>query len=325
MLSDNIRTSIIAPYIDGLLEEKHANGYSYASEELVLNRFDSYCTDRNLDTLEITRDFLDGWMERTPTEGESNRGKRISVVRQLLLFMATCGLKEYIPHDFCHFKKALPHIFEKEEVAAFFEQVDFYIPQRRPAYEARLADEYRLLFRWYLCMGLRNSEACGIATENVDLNNGILTILNSKGAKDRLVYMPEDLKESSCRYLGHLQHMIGFRPKWFFPGMKLSAHLPNTTVDSAFRRFWNRTSFSGCSNKPTVHDFRFSFVVHRMNAWAEEGMDLSVMMPYLSRYLGHKSTNETLYYYYLISDAYRTVEKKDSIADAVIPEVVTYE
>ena len=62
-----------------------------------------------------------------------------------------------------------------------------------------------------------------------------------------------------------------------------------------------------------------------MNAWAEEGLDLSVMMPYLSRYLGHKSTKETLYYYYLVSDAYRTIEKKDSIADAVIPEVLPYE
>lgn len=325
MSSDNTRTSIIAPYIDGLLEEKHANGYSYESEELVLNRFDSYCNDRNLDTLEITRDFLDGWMERTPSEGEFNRGKRISCVRQLLLFMATCGLKEYIPHDFCHFKKALPHIFLKEEITAFFEQVDLYAPEKRPSYERRLADEYRLLFRWYLCLGLRNSEACGIAVENVDLNNGVLTVLDSKGNKDRLVYLPEDLRESSCLYYEHLKYTLGFQPEWFFPGRNPSVPLPNTTVDSVFNRFWNRTRFSGCNNKPTVHDFRFSFVVHRMNSWAEEGLDLSVMMPYLSRYLGHKTSNETLYYYYLISDAYRTVRKKDSVADAVIPEVMPYE
>lgn len=325
MSADNTRTSIVAPYIDGLLNEKHTNGYSYVSEELVLDRFDSYCTERNLDTLEITRAFLDEWMERTPSEGEFNRGKRISCVRQLLLFMATCGLKVYIPYGFCHFKKALPHIFEQEEVAAFFEQVDSNTPKHRPAYERRLADEYRLLFRWYLCLGLRNTEACGIATENVDLKNGVLTILDSKGNKDRLIYLPEDLRKSSCHYFNFLQNTLGFYPKWFFPGKKLSAPIPNTTVDSVFNRFWNRTRFSGCSNKPTVHDFRFTFVVYRLNTWAEEGLDLSVMMPYLSRYLGHKSTKETMYYYYLISDAYRTVEKKDTIADAVIPEVMPYE
>ena len=62
-----------------------------------------------------------------------------------------------------------------------------------------------------------------------------------------------------------------------------------------------------------------------MNSWADEGLDLSVMMPYLSRHLGHKSINSTMYYYYLVSDAYRTVAKKDSLADIVIPEVITYE
>lgn len=70
---------------------------------------------------------------------------------------------------------------------------------------------------------------------------------------------------------------------------------------------------------------RFTFVVNRMNLWAEEGVDLQVMMPYLSRYLGHKSINETFYYYYLVSDAYRTIVKKDSIASDVIPEVRAYE
>ena len=325
MSADNTRTSIVAPYIDGLLNEKHANGYSYVSEELVLNRFDSYCAERKLDTTEVTKPFLDEWMERTPSEGEFNHGKRISCVRQLLLFMASCGLKVYIPHDFCHFKKALPHIFEQDEVTAFFEQVDSNAPKHRPVYEIRLADEYRLLFRWYLCLGLRNTEACGIATENVDLKNGVLTILDSKGNKDRLVYLPEDLRKCSCHYFEFLQHSLGFCPKWFFPGKEPSAPIPNTTVDSVFSRFWNRTRFSGCSNKPTVHDFRFTFVVYRLNAWAEEGLDLSVMMPYLSRYLWHKSTKETMYYYYLIRDAYRTVEKKDTIADAVIPEVMPYE
>ena len=63
----------------------------------------------------------------------------------------------------------------------------------------------------------------------------------------------------------------------------------------------------------------------RMNLWAEQGLDLQVMMPYLSRYLGHKTTKETFYYYFLVQDAYKTVEKKDTIADSVIPEVQHYE
>ena len=326
MTDNTSRKSIVAPYIEGVLEEKHSHGYSYKSEELILNRFDEYCAKNNLDTLEISRGFLSKWLERSETEGEFNRGKRISCVRQLLLFMASCGIHVYIPHDFCHFKKALPHIFDPEEITEFFCVVDSYQnTAHHSRYELRMANEYSLLFRWYCCCGLRNNEAAGIKVENVDLDKGILTILDSKGSKDRLVYLPDDLRKSSEKYFEYLTDELGYTPKWFFPGKDPRKALPNTTVDSVFSRFWNSTKYNSCNNRPTVHDFRFTFVVMRMNLWAENDLDLQVMLPYLSRYLGHKSTSETLYYYYLVHDAYKTIRKKDTIADAVIPEVVPYE
>ena len=326
MADNTSRKSIVAPYIEGVLEEKHSHGYSYKSEELILNRFDEYCAKNNLETLEISRGFLSKWLERSETEGEFNRGKRISCVRQLLLFMASCGIHVYIPHDFCHFKKALPHIFDPDEITEFFCVVDSYQnTARHSRYELRMANEYSLLFRWYCCCGLRNNEAAGIKVENVDLDKGILTILDSKGSKDRLVYLPDDLRKSSEKYFEYLTDELGYTPKWFFPGKDPRKALPNTTVDSVFSRFWNSTKYNSCNNRPIVHDFRFTFVVMRMNLWAENDLDLQVMLPYLSRYLGHKSTSETLYYYYLVHDAYKNIIKKDTIADAVIPEVVPYE
>jgi len=325
MRNDSEFKSIISAYITGMLQEKRSNGYSYDSEERILKRFDRYCADNGLDKTEISKVFLDKWMERTETEGNFNQGKRISVVRQLLLYMASCGISVYIPHDFCHFKRAQPHIFDSFEIHEFFNVVDDYQPEHRPVYEVRLANEYRLIFRLYCCCGLRNSEVAGIATENVNLEEGILTILNSKGNKDRLVYLPEDLLKSCTEYFSYIRTTLGFTPKWFFPAKAPDTPLKNTTMDRVFNNFWGKTKYALCTNKPTIHDFRFTFVVNRMNIWAEKGLDLQVMMPYLSRYLGHKSINETFYYYYLVSDAYKTVAKKDTVASAVMPEVVSYE
>ena len=56
-----------------------------------------------------------------------------------------------------------------------------------------------------------------------------------------------------------------------------------------------------------------------------EGISLDVMMPYLSRYLGHSRIEGTLYYYHQVSDAYRVVRQKDLVSGRVIPEVVSYE
>lgn len=51
-------------------------------------------------------------MERRETEGSFYQAKRISVVRQLLLYMESSGINVYIPHDFCHFTRTQPHIFD---------------------------------------------------------------------------------------------------------------------------------------------------------------------------------------------------------------------
>lgn len=318
-------TSIVAPYIQALITEKRAAGFLYKTEENVLKRFDKYCVEHCLSDLNITKEFLNDWMEKRDTEGNFNQVKRISVVKQLLENIAKCGIRVYIPHDYCHVKKALPHIFKPEEITSFFMVVDSYMPSNYRASDIRLANEYRLLFRWYLCCGMRNTEAAGIASENVDLEKGVLTLLNSKGQKDRLVYLPKDLLESSREYYTYLKQELGYGPTWFFPSSLPEKPLKNFEVDRVFSIFWSRTQYANCTNKPTVHDFRFTFVVNRMNKWVEDGLDWKVMLPYLSSYLGHKSINNTLYYYFLVNDAYKTIQQKDTYAPNVIPEVRSHE
>ena len=318
--------SILAPYINGLLEEKRSLGYSYHTEELLLTRFDRYCSEEGLDTKNVTREFLDQWFTRTETEGLAYQNKRISVVRQLMLYMISLGVMVYLPKANGHKEVVLPHIFTKDELQALFHEVDSYIPSNGQDDYKRLAKEYRVLFRLLYCCGLRNTECCGIAADQVDLVNGILTILDSKGNKDRLVYMADDVTLLCREYFSFLCNELSCYPKWFFPGRDPGKPLRNTTVDRAFNHFWYRTDFaSACNNKPTVHDLRFTFVTDRINQWAAQGLDLGVMMPYLQKYLGHKSLQDSYYYYHQSGQLYESVRAKDRTIDAVVPEVPDYE
>lgn len=313
-------TSILAPYIEGLIKEKRANGYKYDTEIAILARFDKYCVDKGLNELNITKDFMDDWMMKSDSEGNFNQGKRISCVRQVLKYMASLGIPVYLPENFCHFKRALPHIFDSNEIKAFFDVLD----KKRPPYNrpatVRLHVEYRLIFRTFCCCGLRNSEVLKLKNSDVDLDNGILTIRDSKGNKDRLVYLPAKLYDSFLNYRKWMLYNFQFNSEWFFPSYNPDKPFPASSMDRVFNETWMATPFCNCTNKPTVHDFRFTFVVKRLNKWAEEGVDLGVMLPYLSRYLGHKTVKETLYYYFLVEQAYSTIEKKDTIANSVIPE-----
>ena len=318
--------SILSPFIDGMLSEKRSLGFDYHTEELILARFDQYCIKTGLDTLNVTRDHLDGWCMRANTEGLSNQRKRITVVRQLMLYMASLGIDVYLPKGNGRKEVVLPHILTQEELAAFFHEVDSYDPPPNRHVHRRLAKEYRVLFRLLYCCGLRNSEGCGIAAEQVDLANGVLTILDSKGHKDRLVYMADDVTEVCKEYFKSLCSDLSGSPKWFFPARDPEKPLKNTSVDRVFNSFWSRTAYSSaCSNKPTVHDLRFTFVTDRINLWAAEGVDLDVMMPYLQRYLGHKDLQDSYYYYHNSGMLYEALRIRDRTAGQVIPEVTDYE
>ena len=53
----------------------------------------------------------------------------------------------------------------------------------------------------------------------------------------------------------------------------------------------------------------------------KQGLDMNVMMPYLSKYLGHKSVDETNYYYHYVQETAQIIREKDTLAKKVIPEV----
>ena len=313
--------SAIAPHIEGLIAEKRALGFLYDTEELVLARFDAYCSERGLSGCAITREFLDGWLERSPTEGAWNHGKRVSAVRQLMLYMASTGLSVYVPAGLPKAGVKLPHIMTADERAAFFAQVDAYRPASGGAACRRLAGEYRVLFRMIYCCGLRNTEACGIPSEHVDLGAGTLTIAQSKGRKDRVVYMAGDLTALCSGYFAWLQGILGYRPEWFFPSKDPARPLVNTTVDRVFDRFWGATELSAaCADKPVVHDLRFGFITDRVNRWALDGVDVEAMMPYLSKYVGHKDLQSTYHYIHTSEQLRDVIAKYDVTGSSAIPE-----
>lgn len=57
----------------------------------------------------------------------------------------------------------------------------------------------------------------------------------------------------------------------------------------------------------------------------QEGIELKEMLPFLSRYLGHQSTDDTFYYYHQVSEAFQIIREMDRTSDYVIPEVNGHE
>jgi integrase len=157
------------------------------------------------------------------------------------------------------------------------------------------------------------------------MKKGTVKILHSKGDKDRLVFLADDVLAMCREYDEEMQAIIPDRDR-FFPGWHQDQPIRKTSVDKKFGEFWNKTPFAGkVDKKSTIHCLRHTFVVNKMNEWMPAEMDTGVMMPYLSRYLGHSSIGETHYYFHTIDQAFPVIRRHDAMARSVIPEVMAYE
>lgn len=318
--------SCFAPYIEKFIQEKRAAGFIYESEEWKLKHFDAFCIKESVIEPCLRRELVKKWGTLRDGEALVTCSARTSIIRQFALFLASLGIEAYIPSDFYKAEKKVVHILSDAEIKAFFEEVDGYVPAVSIAGFYRLAAEYKVIFRLIYCCGLRISEARKLHWMDLDLKQGTLRILQSKGHKDRLIYMAEDLTELLQTYEKLLHDKYHCLSDWVFPARETEKCLSNCTIDKKFREFWALTPYAECCDKaPTVHCLRHTFVVKRMNLWMEEGIPLKEMLPFLSRYLGHQSPDETFYYYHQVAEAFRIIRDKDKTGKLVIPEVNAYE
>jgi integrase len=168
-------------------------------------------------------------------------------------------------------------------------------------------------------------EACRLRRSCVDLKEGLISILHTKGDKDRLVPLATDVQSLCTDYDAMMQRIIPDR-EWFFPGMRPDRPFEKTSLDRKFHQLWACTpSAALVDRQPTIHCLRHTFVVNKVNEWMDAGVNLGTMMPYLSRYLGHASIAETQYYYHTIAQAFPIVRRHNAISTTIIPEVDSHE
>ena len=155
-----------------------------------------------------------------------------------------------------------------------------------------------VMFRMIYCCGLRNSEACHLKCCDINLQDGTIKIYESKGHKNRVVYMSEDLIEL-CRKYDFTMVKMNPEREFFFPSSRAGFY-NNISVCKLFDSILNKTSFCGkTSKKPTCHGLRHTFAVNSMRKCIAEGENFDIMIRYLSRYMGHACPQNTMYYLHM--------------------------
>jgi len=303
------------------LEQKRALGYSqnYAAQDF--KAFDRMCAERFPDETILTLEICHAWAARRGNESPKTTGRRLPFIREFARYLVRAGEQAYIlPNGTVKSgQRYIPHIYSQGEIADLWRAFDDIRPTKTYATAHIVMPS---LIRLLYCSGLRPSEALNLRAEDADLHIGKLFIAESKGHKDRIVMLGDELLAFLRRYDDCIREFIPDR-HFFFAKTTAEAY-GYAWVNWMFRKARGRIQFESCGiNPPRLYDLRHTFATHRLYQWMRDGKDLYAMLPYLCAYMGHNKLTETAYYLHLAPGIFETISgfKYESLV-GIFPEVV---
>lgn len=311
----------LAPHIHGLLELEHAMGLPYKASERHLLAFDAMCAQHYPGQSILSREMAMEWVLKHPAEHINGQLTRITSIRQLAKHMASLGIEAFvIPAGISgrriHYS---PHVFSHRELRALFDAADA-IRASRIGGQRHLV--IPVMFRMIYCLGLRPGEARKLHRNDVDLTRGAVLIRESKGHKDRTVFMSPDL-QGYCR--SYDAQVSPFHPNRipYFPNRQ--GNFYSRALDGWFHELLDAAGpliTASPGSPPRPYDLRHAHVVELINRWARAGRSPEVLVAYLGLHLGHGNTEDTWYYFHLAADFHPELRGiANTTIESMFPEV----
>lgn len=296
------------------IEEKLRLGCKYYSGAYIVREFSLYCECHPEYTEEhciVTKRMVEEWLQSRSYLSTKTVEHKATVVRHLALFMNRNGETAYVlPKRLSAITKNyfVPYIFTEQQLAEFFAAADAICPSNISPYRHLTMP---LLFRLIYGCGLRIAEATKLRICDVDLENGMLNIINTKFGKNRNIPMAESLRKRCLDY-HKIVHANCKGSDAFFSNFTKEEY-SHSAIYNTFRQLLKECNIGRVNHGPRIHDLRHTYAVHTLKKWVALGYDLSSALPLLSAYMGHSGLSGTQRYLRLTSDLYPVVcEKMES-------------
>lgn len=285
--------------IAGFLDDRAARGFKRDTWLRHFIKFDRWVFQTHPETTELTREIVYEWID-DDSVSPHDAAQRSSGIRMFGKYLRALGENAYVPPE----KRApvksifVPHIFSDSELTALFAEIDALEPTRTEPFIHEMAPT---LFRLIYTCGLRPNEGRKLLTENISLRTGEMLLTRTKGNKERIVVMSDDMLLMARKYDQRRKIFAGDNP-YFFPSAN-GGVMANATVRAAFHRAWSHVRLPDkYPGRVRVYDLRHRFASARLNLWLDNGENLFATLPFLREYMGHQNLSETAYYIHILPE-----------------------
>jgi len=293
-------------------------GYVYCGQDWILKHYVDHAETVAEEISCPSKNVTDSFISQI-SDSENTLYLAVCTLREFSRFLYIRGYKDaYIipPKTVSLPVHEPPYFFTNDEIAALFIKIDAIMPIK--AHKGR-EFVFPALFRLLYCCGLRCKEARTLESANVHTAELYIDIIQSKGRKSRRIFISEELAEYLSEYEKNISLLFPNR-KYYFPHGE--GCYSKSTISYVFKKCW-KNAFPDfiMGTRPRAYDLRHHFAWSNLNRWAAEGKDINVMLPYLMRYMGHESIQETLYYFHFVPEFFPTYKKLSASLEDILPEV----
>ncbi|NSW87272.1 MAG: tyrosine-type recombinase/integrase [Syntrophobacteraceae bacterium] len=309
----------LAKAVDSYLTLKRSLGAVFSAEARILRSFARALGDILLD--DINREATYGFCRGTgpPTRWWE---RKHYTLRDFFVYLVTRGhmssspLPELAPRIPRSFE---PYIYSREELQRLLDSTEILADNRSPLQHTT----FRTLLLVLYGAGLRPSEALRLRCCDVDLDDRVLAIWDTKFFKSRLVPIGTALTVALHTYRNARKDLpMPADARSAFFASRTGGAISLSRLEKVFVRLRKHAgirSSPGARWQPRLHDMRHAFAVHRLVAWYREGADVQACLPLLSTYLGHANVSGTQAYLTmtpeLLAEASKRFERYATLGD----------
>jgi integrase len=238
--------------LEQYLSVRQGLGYKYRHQARRLADFVSFMEKRKATT--ITTKLAVAWAT-LPADRHATWALRLTDVRGFARHVANIDPETEVPPAgiLPGLKRAKPYVCSDAEIDALLTAA-----LALPPANALRCWTYHYLFGLIAVTGMRLSEATGLQRSDVDLDEGVLTIRQTKFGKSRLVPLHRTTREALLNYAERRDAHLGSRcgPHFFVAGR--GGRLLHQYVHRVFWRLSREIGLRrpGDHTGPRVHDFR---------------------------------------------------------------------
>jgi site-specific recombinase XerD len=277
---------------------RRALGTKFAEPERTLGQFLSFLEREH--SSRITTALALRWAMTPQGVQRATWARRLSMVRKFATWLNAFDPQTEVPPRRLipgHRRRNRPHIFTDAEIGCLMAEAG-----RLRSSTGLRPLTYTTLIGLLASTGLRPGEALSLDRSDVDLENGILSIRQTKFGKSRFVPLDSSTREALQRY-AERRDALCLRPRssaFLFTerGMRVQGSAARRTFAAISCAIGLRPPRVGrhLGRGPRLQDFRHSFATKRLLEWYRAGLDVERELPKLSTYLGHVEIGLTYWY-----------------------------